>query len=175
MDKIIKKDKNNKVIVQNHNFMIKIYFENEEQLQIAYNDLKYIYNCEVDKQMDKLLNKPFRLPKGSGKKFGVYVKSKDTGKIVKITFGDPNLSIKRDDPERKASFRARHNCEDAKDKTSPKYWSCRMWSSKPVSKIVQYIMIIKITYYNNILIFKSNNRTYEGNKELYKYSRWLYK
>jgi len=49
MDKIIKKDKNNKVIVQNHNFMIKIYFENEEQLQIAYNDLKYIYNCEVDK------------------------------------------------------------------------------------------------------------------------------
>jgi hypothetical protein len=48
MDKIIKKDKNNKVILQNHNFMIKIYFENEEQLQIAYNDLKNIYNCEVD-------------------------------------------------------------------------------------------------------------------------------
>jgi len=86
--------------------------------------------------MDKILNKPFRLPKGSNKKFGVYVKSKQTGKIVKVTFGDPNLSIKRDDPERKSSFRARHNCEDAKDKTSPKYWSCRMWSSKPVSKIV---------------------------------------
>ena len=49
MDKIIKKDKNNKVILQNHNFMIKIYFENEEQLQIAYNDLKNIYNCEMDK------------------------------------------------------------------------------------------------------------------------------
>jgi hypothetical protein len=86
--------------------------------------------------MDKILNKPFRLPSGSGKKFAVYVKSKKTGKIVKVTFGDPNLSIKRDDPERKANFRARHNCEDAKDKTSPKYWSCRMWSSKPVSKIV---------------------------------------
>jgi hypothetical protein len=86
--------------------------------------------------MDKILNKPFRLPSGSGKKFGVYVKNKSTGKIVKVTFGDPNLSIKRDDPERKASFRARHNCEDANDKTSPKYWSCRMWSSKPVSKIV---------------------------------------
>jgi hypothetical protein len=86
--------------------------------------------------MDKILNKPFRLPKGSGKKFGVYVKNKATGKIVKVTFGDPNLSIKRSDPERKKSFRARHNCEDAKDKTSPKYWSCRMWSSKPVSKIV---------------------------------------
>jgi len=86
--------------------------------------------------MDKILNKPFRLPKGSGKKFGVYVKSKTTGKIVKVTFGDPDLSIKRDDPKRKASFRARHNCEDAKDKTSPKYWSCKMWSNKPVSKIV---------------------------------------
>jgi hypothetical protein len=48
MDKITKKDKNNKVILQNHNFIIKIYFENEEQLQIAYNDLKDIYNCEVD-------------------------------------------------------------------------------------------------------------------------------
>ena len=48
MDKTINKDKNNKLMVQNHNFMIKIYFENEEQLQIAYNDLKNIYNCEVD-------------------------------------------------------------------------------------------------------------------------------
>jgi hypothetical protein len=48
MDKIIKKDKNNKLMVQNHNFMIKIYFENEEQLKIAYNDLRDIYNCEVD-------------------------------------------------------------------------------------------------------------------------------
>ena len=48
MDKITEKDKNNKVILQNHNFMIKIYFENEEQLQIAYNDSKNIYNCEVD-------------------------------------------------------------------------------------------------------------------------------
>ncbi len=86
--------------------------------------------------MDKILNKPFRLPKGSNKKFGVYVKNKSTGKIVKVTFGDPNLSIKRSDPERKKSFRARHNCEDAKDKTSPKYWSCKMWSNKPVSKIV---------------------------------------
>ena len=50
MDNIIKIDKNNNnKIVKNHNFMIKIYFENEKQLQIAYNDLKYIYICEVDK------------------------------------------------------------------------------------------------------------------------------
>jgi len=50
MDNIIKIDKNNNnKIVKNHNFMIKIYFENEEQLQIAYNDLRFKYNCEVDK------------------------------------------------------------------------------------------------------------------------------
>lgn len=87
--------------------------------------------------MDKILNKPFRLPKGSKKKFGVYVKNKATGKIVKVTFGDPNLSIKRDDPERKASFRARHNCDSIKDKTTPAYWSCSMWSKKPVSEIAK--------------------------------------
>ena len=86
--------------------------------------------------MDKVLNKPFRLPAGSSKKFGVYVKSK-AGKIIKVTFGDPNMEIKRDSPERRASFRARHNCSSNKDKTTPGYWSCRMWSDKPVSKIAK--------------------------------------
>jgi hypothetical protein len=85
--------------------------------------------------MDKVLNKPFRLPKGSGKKFGVYVKK--GGKIIKVTFGDPNMDIKRDSPERRAAFRARHGCDQAKDKTSPKFWSCRMWTSKPVSEIAK--------------------------------------
>ena len=87
--------------------------------------------------MDKLLNKPFRLPSGSGKKFGVYVKSKKSGKILKVTFGDPKMEIKRDSPERRAAFRSRHGCDEAKDKTSPKYWSCRMWTSKPVSEIAK--------------------------------------
>ena len=86
--------------------------------------------------MDKVLNKPFRLPKGSNKKFGVYVRGK-SGNIIKVTFGDPNMDIKRDSPERRASFRARHGCSEAKDKTTPKYWSCRMWASKPVSEITK--------------------------------------
>lgn len=86
--------------------------------------------------MEKVLNKPFRLPAGSSKKFGVYVKSK-SGRVIKVTFGDPNLSIKRSDPERKSSFRARHDCKNAKDKTTPKYWSCSMWGNKPVSKITK--------------------------------------
>jgi hypothetical protein len=72
---------------------------------------------------------------GDVKKFKVYVKNKK-GNVIKVNFGYPNMEIKRDNPERRKSFRARHKCAQAKDKTTPKYWSCKMWSSKPVSKIV---------------------------------------
>lgn len=78
----------------------------------------------VDKA-DKPLNKPFRLPKGSSKKFGVYVKDGD--RTVKVTFGDPNMEIRRDDDKARANFRSRHSCDTATDKTSARYWSCRMW------------------------------------------------
>lgn len=71
------------------------------------------------------LNKPFRLPSGSSKKFGVYVKDGD--KVKKVTFGDPNMEIRRDDPDARANFRARHNCDSVSDKTSAAYWSCQMW------------------------------------------------
>ena len=80
------------------------------------------------------LGKPFR-PKGGPKKFAVYVKN-DKGNVVKVNFGDPGLSIKRDDPQRKKAFRARHKCSQKKDRTSAGYWSCKLWSNKPVSKIV---------------------------------------
>lgn len=73
------------------------------------------------------LDKPFRLPKGSSKKFGVYVKSGD--KVKKVTFGSPSMEIRRDDPKARASFRARHKCDMKKDKTTAGYWSCRMWES----------------------------------------------
>jgi hypothetical protein len=72
------------------------------------------------------LNDPFRLPSGSNKKFGVYVKN-SKGNVVVVKFGDPNMEIKRDDPERRKSFRARHDCANAKDKTTPRYWSCYQW------------------------------------------------
>lgn len=78
------------------------------------------------------LNKPTR---GDVKKFKVYVKNAK-GNVIKVNFGDPNMEIKRDNPERRKSFRARHKCSDAKDRTTPKYWSCKMWSKKPVSKIL---------------------------------------
>lgn len=73
------------------------------------------------------LNKP---TKGDTKKYKVYVKDDD--KVKKVEFGDPNLEIKRDNPERRKNFRSRHKCDTdprAKDKTTAKYWSCKFWES----------------------------------------------
>ena len=70
------------------------------------------------------LNKPFRTPNAS-KKSAVYVKAGEKVKIVR--FGDPKMSIKKDQPARRKSFRARHRCDTAKDKTTPRYWSCKAW------------------------------------------------
>lgn len=71
------------------------------------------------------LNKVIRTP-GERKKFKVYVKNA-AGKVVIVRFGDPNMKIKKNIPGRRANFRARHNCATAKDKTTPRYWSCKMW------------------------------------------------
>lgn len=76
----------------------------------------------------KPLNKPFRTP-GGPKKFAVYVRNPKTDNIKLVRFGDPGLSIKRDDPDRRRAFRARHKCDQRKPKTSPQYWSCRMWQA----------------------------------------------
>jgi hypothetical protein len=86
------------------------------------------WECETQAEK-KTLNKPFRLPSGSKKKFGVYVKN-DKGNVVKVTFGDPNMEIKRDDPARRKSFRARHQCDtNPGPKHKARYWSCRQWRS----------------------------------------------
>jgi hypothetical protein len=77
---------------------------------------------------NKTLNKPFRLKDGK-KKFGVYVKN-EKGNVVMVKFGDPNMEIKRDDPERRKSFRARHQCDtNPGPKYKARYWSCRQWQS----------------------------------------------
>ena len=73
----------------------------------------------------KTLNKPFRTP-GGPKKFSVYVKN-EKGNVVKVNFGDPKMEIKRDDPARRKSFRARHNCDNPGPKTKARYWSCQQW------------------------------------------------
>jgi hypothetical protein len=79
----------------------------------------------IEANEGKTLGKPFRTP-GERKKFGVYVRN-DSGNVVKVRFGDPNLSIKRDSPARRKSFRARHNCANPGPRTKARYWSCRQW------------------------------------------------
>jgi hypothetical protein len=71
------------------------------------------------------LNKPFYTP-GERKKSAVYVKN-PANKVVIVRFGDPDMTIKKSNPERRKNFRARMNCAEAKDKTTPKFWSCAAW------------------------------------------------
>ena len=86
-----------------------------------YQDLEI---TEAEYQGKKVkLNDPIR---GGSKKFYVYVKDGD--KVKKVSFGDTTgLSIKRDNPARRKSFRARHNCDNPGPKTKARYWSCYQW------------------------------------------------
>jgi hypothetical protein len=99
---------------------------------IAYGD----YICETDNDMGMSLleaeyhGRTVKLGKpmqGDVKKFKVYVKNPKTGKVVKVNFGDPNMRIKKSNPARRRSFRARHNCANPGPRTKARYWSCRKW------------------------------------------------
>ena len=71
------------------------------------------------------LNKPFRTPSGP-KKFAVYT-TNESGNVVIVRFGDPNMTIKKNIPERRKSFRARHNCDNPGPKWKARYWACKSW------------------------------------------------
>ncbi len=94
----------------------------------AYGEMWY----NEDEQLDEAeyrgrkvpLGKPMR---GDVKKFKVYVKDPNTGNIKKVNFGDPNMRIKKSNPARRRSFRARHNCDNPGPRTKARYWSCRKW------------------------------------------------
>lgn len=96
------------------------YFEEEEAI------VEYLTEAEAATKKPRL-GKVTRNPSGSKKKFHVYVKC--SGRVKKISFGDPNLSIKRDSPERRKSFRARHKCDkpEGKNRCTARYWSCYQW------------------------------------------------
>jgi hypothetical protein len=70
------------------------------------------------------LGKPMQ---GDVKKFKVYVKDPKTGNVKKVNFGDPNMRIKKSNPKRRKSFRARHKCSNPGPRTKARYWSCRAW------------------------------------------------
>ena len=96
----------------------------EASVVVGEEDDAFCMFSEANKE-NKTLNKPFRTPKGP-KKFSVYVKN-EKGNVVKVNFGDPNMEIKRDDPARRKSFRARHNCDNPGPKYKARYWSCKQW------------------------------------------------
>ena len=70
------------------------------------------------------LGKPMR---GDSKKFKVYVRDPKTGNVKKVNFGDKTMRIKKSNPARRKSFRARHNCANPGPRTKARYWSCRKW------------------------------------------------
>ena len=75
------------------------------------------------------LGKPMQ---GDVKKFKVYVKNPQ-GNVVKVNFGhkgkggEKTMSIKKNNPQRRKSFRARHNCDNPGPRHKARYWSCRAW------------------------------------------------
>lgn len=75
------------------------------------------------------LNKPSRIRKGQPgygrKKSQVYVK--DGSRVKRVTFGDPNMKIRKSNPARRKSFRARHNCSNPGPRTKARFWSCKAW------------------------------------------------
>lgn len=99
-----------------------------DEFHEAYGEMYY----NEDEQLDEAeyqgrkvaLGKPMQ---GDVKKFKVYVKDPSTGNVKKVNFGDPNMRIKKSNPARRKSFRARHNCANPGPRTKARYWSCRKW------------------------------------------------
>lgn len=73
------------------------------------------------------LGKPMPNDPGEKKKSKVYVRDPKTGNVKKVTFGDRTMRIKKSNPKRRKSFRARHNCKNPGPRTKAKFWSCRAW------------------------------------------------
>jgi hypothetical protein len=101
--------------------------------EYIYLDAPYISEIETDEDIleeakhrgkNVKLGKPFRTS-GGPKKFAVYVKSKSGG-IKKVSFGDPNLRVRNKNKGAAKSFRARHKCDQKKDRTTAGYWSCNV-------------------------------------------------
>lgn len=110
-----------------------------EQIGMKTKNGKKVPNCvPIEEEIDlgltegsssdcenRKLNTPWYTPDGP-KKRSVCVKN-DKDNVVKVNFGDPNMTIKKSDPERRKSFRARHNCENPGPKWKARFWSCKAW------------------------------------------------
>jgi hypothetical protein len=109
------------------------YFYSDINTRHRFNKKKTEPDVEIDRESMEFeaeyqgrkvpLGKPMA---GDVKKSKVYVKN-PKGNVVKVNFGDKKMRIKKSNPARRKSFRARHNCATAKDRTTARYWSCRAW------------------------------------------------
>jgi len=87
---------------------------------------------DIDEEMDEAKYQGREVPLGKPmagdvKKSKVYVRDPATGNVKKVNFGDPNMKIKKSNPARRKSFRARHNCANPGSRLKARYWSCRAW------------------------------------------------
>jgi len=110
----------------------------DDKLRQYYADLKAKKQAEKDKQqgvaegdVDEAKYQGREVPLGKKmagdvKKSKVYVR-KPNGNIVKVNFGDKKMRIKKSNPARRKSFRARHNCANPGPRHKARYWSCRSW------------------------------------------------
>jgi len=98
-----------------------------------YNEFGDLIEIHEEEGKKVKLNKIMR---GDVKKYKVYVKN-DKGNVVKVNFGDPNMEIKRDDPDRRRNFRARHNCDNPGPRWKARYWACKTWSTQSVTSMLK--------------------------------------
>jgi hypothetical protein len=96
----------------------------ESKKKEALGEIDQIEEAEYKGRKVKL-GKPFYTP-GGPRKRAVYVRN-DKGNVVKVGFGEPGMKIKKDNPARRKSFRARHNCDNPGPRWKARYWSCRAW------------------------------------------------
>ena len=104
--------------------MSKVIYRNESlRLEIVESVEPIVFQEAEYKGRKVKLGKPMQ---GDVKKFKVYVKNKK-GNVIKVNFGQKGMNIKKNNPGARKSFRARHKCDQKKDRTTAGYWSCRKW------------------------------------------------
>jgi len=127
---LIELNEHDKRIVES-DFCKKVILENGEivHLEVPTQDLEFISEAEYQGRKVQL----GKIMQGDIKKFKVYVKN-DKGKVVKVNFGfggksakGKRMTIKKNNPERRKSFRARHNCDNPGPRWKARYWACRTW------------------------------------------------
>lgn len=106
--------------------MIEYYAETQEELEDLMEVILEQRNLLTEAKYQGRTVKLGKIMQGDVKKFKVYVKN-DKGNVVKVNFGQKGMNIKKNNPARRKSFRARHNCDNPGPRWKARYWACRTW------------------------------------------------